>query len=77
MDYNQEKEGGTVMPIYELKCDQCQHQFTMLGSYAEKEKATCPQCGNPNLRQVYFGVASIKSGARQGGSCSTGGFSGG
>ena len=66
------------MPIYELKCDQCHHQFTMFGSYAEKEKANCPQCGSPDLRQVYLGVASIKTGSSNSSSCSSsGGFRGG
>jgi len=66
------------MPIYELKCDRCQHQFTMFGSYAEKEKATCPQCGSPEVRQVYLGIASIKTGGGYADSCSTsGGFRGG
>lgn len=67
------------MPIYELKCDQCGHQFTMLGSYADKEKADCPRCGSPDLRQLYFGV-SIKGGSSSASSnsCSSGGgFRGG
>ncbi|HUW65131.1 MAG TPA: zinc ribbon domain-containing protein [Spirochaetia bacterium] len=65
------------MPIYELKCDKCGHQFTMLGSYAEKEKTNCPQCGSPDLRQVYFGVSSPK-GKSSSSSCSSGGgFRGG
>ena len=66
------------MPIYELKCDECKHQFTMFGSWAEKEKTTCPQCGSPDLRQVYLGIASIKTGgSSSSSSCSSGGFHGG
>lgn len=64
------------MPMYELKCEKCGHQFTMLGSYAEKETAKCPECKSSDLRQIYFGVSTPKS--KSGGSCSTGGgFRGG
>jgi len=33
------------MPAYEFKFSKCDHLFEVMGSYAEREKETCPKCG--------------------------------
>ncbi|SMB97007.1 putative regulatory protein, FmdB family [Thermanaeromonas toyohensis ToBE] len=40
------------MPLFEFRCNECQHQFTLLVSNAEKSSAVCPKCGSGNLKQL-------------------------
>lgn len=40
------------MPIFEFQCRDCNNQFTLLISNADKNKAKCPQCNSGNVRQL-------------------------
>jgi len=40
------------MPLFEFRCNDCQHQFSLLVSNVEKNKAACPGCGSGNLTQL-------------------------
>ena len=46
-------KGGSVMPNYEFKCQNCQHQFSKMTSYKKKSEVTCPNCSSGNLQEVY------------------------
>lgn len=50
------------MPIYEYKCQKCEHQFEVL--LKTTEKAKCPQCGAGKLTQQLsvFAVGGAGSG---------------
>ncbi len=72
------------MPIYEYKCQDCQHHFDARRSMADADMPiTCPRCGGMQARRglsrfmVMGGSASSgsDSGASGGGGCS--GCSGG
>jgi putative FmdB family regulatory protein len=70
------------MPIYELRCESCGHEFEeLVFRRSEVEKLACPKCGGPKvglLLSAFATGASSKgsSGASTGGSCgSSGGFS--
>jgi putative FmdB family regulatory protein len=44
---------ATAMPVYEFRCNKCEHVFEVMGSYAEREKAqTCPKCGSTEVKQA-------------------------
>jgi len=70
------------MPIYELRCESCGHEFEeLVFRRSEVEKLTCPACGASKVDLLLSAFAtggSSKggSGAATGGSCgSSGGFS--
>ncbi|MBF0445434.1 MAG: zinc ribbon domain-containing protein [Magnetococcales bacterium] len=53
------------MPIYDYKCDGCQHTFEESHSMSAPAIKTCPQCGVDEVRKVLStgGVLnSIKNG---------------
>ena len=42
-----------TMPVYEFKCDKCEHVFEVMGSYEEREKShPCPKCGSTEVKQA-------------------------
>ena len=45
------------MPIYEYKCDQCNHQFETLQKINDKPAKTCPQCNVDSLRKLISAAA--------------------
>ena len=45
------------MPIYEYKCDQCDHRMEMLHKISETPDKTCPECGEEALRKLISAVA--------------------
>lgn len=47
------------MPIYEYRCDKCQHDFEKL--VFGQEEVVCPTCGSPV--QKLMSACSFKSGA--------------
>ncbi|MFA5802342.1 MAG: zinc ribbon domain-containing protein [Thermoleophilia bacterium] len=61
------------MAIYDLKCDDCGHQFEkfVTGFLAEEDK-TCPRCASRKVSQKFnssFGIGSSCSSS--GGGCSS------
>ncbi|MGQ9495711.1 MAG: FmdB family zinc ribbon protein [Thermoanaerobaculaceae bacterium] len=50
------------MPLYEYKCEQCQHRFEVfqrLGQGADGIR--CPKCGSENVKRMLSTFASAKS----------------
>jgi putative FmdB family regulatory protein len=33
------------MPIYQYKCDNCEHEFEEWNNMEEREQVECPECG--------------------------------
>lgn len=61
------------MPIYEFRCQHCDHRFQKLCSLGEKgENITCPSCKATNPKRVMSGFTLNNPGAlagSRGGSC--------
>ena len=45
------------MPIYEYKCDKCDHQFEILQKINDEPAKTCPQCNADRLRKLVSAAA--------------------
>ena len=45
------------MPIYEYKCDQCNHQLEILQKISDDPATTCPECGGESLRKLVSAAA--------------------
>ena len=45
------------MPIYEYKCDICDHQFEILQKINDMPAKTCPECNSHNLRKLVSAAA--------------------
>lgn len=45
------------MPIYEYKCEQCDHQLEILQKISAEPVKTCPDCGQAGLRKLISAVA--------------------
>jgi putative FmdB family regulatory protein len=50
------------MPIFDFECRKCGHKFDLIVSNADKDKATCPQCGAANLKQLLSSFSTSKFG---------------
>ncbi len=40
------------MPIYEYRCDSCNHEFEKLQKIADPPPAECPECGAADIRKL-------------------------
>lgn len=40
------------MPIYEYKCDKCEHELEAIQSISDEPLADCPSCGEARLRKL-------------------------
>ena len=40
------------MPIYEYKCDECNHVLDALQKVSDKPLVDCPECGKSSLRRL-------------------------
>jgi len=40
------------MPIYEYKCDSCDHTLEKLQKMSDDPLRDCPECGEPSLRKM-------------------------
>lgn len=48
------------MPLYEYRCSECKHRFTLLvGVTAAKVKRACPKCGSRRLTKLISRIAPI------------------
>jgi putative FmdB family regulatory protein len=47
------------MPIYDYRCEKCEHDFTRIERISEHEKAKpkCPQCRSTRVVRVFSPVA--------------------
>ena len=45
------------MPIYEYKCDECDHQLEKLQKISDDPARTCPECGKDGLRKLVSAAA--------------------
>ena len=45
------------MPIYEYKCNTCDHQFEILQKINDVPAKTCPECNSHNLRKLVSAAA--------------------
>ena len=45
------------MPIYEYKCQACDHQLEALQKISDAPKLDCPACGEPALKKQVSAVA--------------------
>jgi putative FmdB family regulatory protein len=66
------------MPLFEFKCETCQHQFEEL--VRGSEKPACPSCGSQQLDRLFSapaapstsGLPTVPSAAPMGHSCGPG-----
>jgi putative FmdB family regulatory protein len=42
---------GTIMPIYEYRCKECQHDVEALQKLSDPPLVDCPACGKPALQK--------------------------
>ncbi|RJQ27730.1 MAG: zinc ribbon domain-containing protein [Peptococcaceae bacterium] len=49
------------MPIYEFKCENCRHEFSLLAGINDRDKVTCPNCQSSNIRQLISGCSIGKN----------------
>jgi putative FmdB family regulatory protein len=48
------------MPIYEYRCEACEHRFDLLTSFAERDRAhVCPSCESTRTRALVSSFAAI------------------
>lgn len=45
-------EGGRVMPLFEVCCAKCGHEFELFQKFSSTESAACPLCGGETERKV-------------------------
>ena len=45
------------MPIYEYRCDECDHELEMLQKISDDPVKTCPICGKDSLRKLVSAAA--------------------
>jgi len=49
------------MPIYEYRCNDCEHEFATLEGVVACEETACPKCGSRNLKRLISRFAVVKS----------------
>jgi putative FmdB family regulatory protein len=51
---------GLVMPIYEFRCAECGHQFSLLRPMSQSgAEGTCPRCNAPGARRLISTFAAV------------------
>ena len=50
------------MPIYEYKCDECNHQFEKIQKFSDKPLDQCPECEYFTLHRVPSYTSSFRIG---------------
>lgn len=46
-----------LMPIYEYRCQNCQHQFEVTQKISDTPLTLCNNCGKPSLTKLISGAA--------------------
>ena len=44
------------MPLYEYRCDACEHEFEVLQKISDEPLKHCPDCEQPQLRKLISAV---------------------
>ena len=47
---------GTLMPIYEYQCQDCQHKLEVMQRISDARLTTCPTCGKESLKKLVSAV---------------------
>lgn len=45
------------MPIYEYRCQSCNHDLEVMQKMSDPELSDCPACGQPQLKKLISAVA--------------------
>lgn len=59
-----------MVPLFDLRCQDCHEEFTKLVSYSKLAETKCPKCASQNHERVY--KANIKGPVNSG--SGSGGF---
>ncbi|NMA62154.1 MAG: zinc ribbon domain-containing protein [Firmicutes bacterium] len=63
------------MPLYDFRCEKCQHAFEANVSLKDKEagvKPSCPNCESKEVSQIFRPLGFIRRQSSGGGGCSSG-----
>jgi len=53
---------GESMPIYEFRCAECDHQFSLLLPMSQSNaEHACPRCQSPSARRLISSFAALGS----------------
>jgi putative FmdB family regulatory protein len=52
-----EKTGELVVPIYEYRCESCDHRLEKLQKMSEGDLVDCPECERPALKRLISAAA--------------------
>jgi len=61
-----ETEGGAQLPTYDLKCQDCGHEFSAFCKISEKDKQLCPKCSSNKLNTIFKSFNRFSGGAGSG-----------
>ncbi len=50
------------MPTYDLKCQNCGHEFSAFSKISERDNLTCPKCDSDRLKTIFKSFNSYKGG---------------
>lgn len=53
------------MPIYEFRCENCGHRFSLLVGVNDRDKVTCPRCRSRDVQQLVTSCG-VRSGREAG-----------
>ena len=53
-------EGGYVMPIYEYRCQDCNHEFERMQKFSDPPITTCPTCTGPVKKLISRSAFHLK-----------------
>jgi putative FmdB family regulatory protein len=53
-------EGGYVMPIYEYRCQDCDHEFERMQKFSDPPIANCPTCAGPVRKLISRSAFHLK-----------------
>jgi len=42
------------MPIYEYRCQSCNHELEAMQKLSDPELSDCPTCGKPGLKKLHL-----------------------
>jgi putative FmdB family regulatory protein len=62
------------MPIYEYKCEKCNHSFEKLVFISDRKVVVCPKCNDKHVKKLLSSTCFISSSIS--GGCSTDASSG-